>query len=274
MSVSRQRQQKRRAARSPAVWRGAVTSAARQTVEHGVRGEVGWRMFSGLIVVALVIALLVFFVSDVFYVRSVAVSGAEYLSESEIFRYAGIAEMHVFWVDPEAVRDAIRESPLVADARVIVGWPPNMVRIVVEEREPALIWVQSGVTALIDLQGNILRFPPDSETLPDLLRVIAEGMDGPPGVDSPISSEAINGALQLRNLLAGVRTLRYTQADGLGWREPGGWDVWLGVGTDMPNKLRIYDALRDDLLARGITPNEINVGNPEAVYYCAVVEGC
>lgn len=274
MSVSRQRQQRRKQ-RAPAVWRGEM-SAERPTVEHGVRDGFGlsWRMVSGLIALALMIALVVFFVSDVFYVRSINVTGTEYLAESEVFRYSGIAEMHIFWVNPQQVREAIEQSPLVAQARVAVGWPPDMVSIVIEEREPALIWVQDGVTALIDLQGNILRYPPDEEPLPDLLRVVAEGQTGPPGVDSPIPADAVNGALQLRTLLAGVRTLRYHPTDGLGYREPDGWDVWLGVGTDMPDKLRIYDALREDLRGRGILPSEINVANPQAVFYCAAIEGC
>lgn len=281
-SRSRERQQRRRATgRAPGVLRtpgAAAPEAERPLIEHGIRRQIGasWRMLSALIVAVLVVILGIFFMSDVFYVRSVIVAGANNLDESEVFRYADIAEMHIFWVNPADVRQSIlKSSPVVADARVEVGWPPDMVRIYIEEREPVLIWTQAGVSALVDLQGRILRYPPEGEARPDLLQVVADNsLEGPPGVDAPIPVDAVFGALQLQNIFAGVRVLRYNADRGLGFREAGGWDVWLGTGTDMPNKLQIYDALWRNLAARGITPVEINVSNPDAVYYCADIAGC
>lgn len=287
MTTVRSRQQQRRSSsgRAPGIWRGATPATAtgeRPVIEHGTsdRGQIGWRMFSGLIVIGLSVLLGIFFMMDFFYVRSVSVAGVRYLDRSEVFRYADIAEVHLFWLKPEQIRQNILDaSPVVADARVFISWPPDMVRIVIEEREPALIWVQSGVTALVDVQGRVLRFPLENEPLPDLLRVVADSeLDSAPGVETPrVPAEAVTGAIQLRSLLAGVETLRYnpSQSKGLGFREPGGWDVWLGVGTDMPDKLLIYEALRDNLLARGITPFEINVAHPEGgVYYCEGIEVC
>ncbi|MFW5772632.1 MAG: cell division protein FtsQ/DivIB [Phototrophicaceae bacterium] len=281
MSTLRVRQQKRKAERNPAVWRGGVAARvdeARPAVEHGERSRIGvsWRVISALIVVSFSLVLVAFFITDFFYVRHVTVRGARYVSEAEIFRYADIANVHVFWVNPETVSRKIETaSPVIASARVTVGWPPDMVQIVIEEREPALIWVQAGVTALVDIQGRVLRFPSDNEPRPALMRVMAEPIiEGPPGVDVPVPLDAVTGALQLQSLLAGLEVLRYHPAKGLGFREPGGWDVWLGTGTDMPDKLLIYETVRDDLQARGITPVEINVAHPDAVYYCGSVELC
>lgn len=278
MSTLRSRQQKRKTERTPAVWRGSgLIPTERPVVEHGVHGQVGisWRIVSGLVVLGLSAVLVLVFSSDAFYVRSIIVTGANYLDEREVFRYADIAEMHIFWVDPaEVEKRIIASSPVVADVRVVIGWPPNMVRIYIEERDPALIWQQAGITALVDLQGRILRYPPDTETLPDLIQVIADGsVVGTPGVDSIIPQDAINGALQLRTLLAGIQVLRYNATKGLGFRE-GTWDIWLGVGSDMHNKLLIYEALRDNLQSRGITPVEINVADPKATYYCGSIEDC
>ena len=275
----RSRQSKRKNERVPGVWRGTghAGTATSEAVEHGVRGQVGvsWRTVSGLIVLVLTAVLVMFFVTQVFYVRSIVVVGANYLDEGEVFRYADIAEMHIFWIDPATVRQNILDaSPVVADVRVDVGWPPNMVKIFVEEREAALIWSQAGITALIDLQGRILRYPPDGEVLPELLQVISDNsVDGPPGVESPIDVDAINAALQLRTLLVGIPNLRYNVKKGLGFRESG-WDVWLGTGTDMHNKLLVYEQQRDNLINRGITPAEINVADLNAIYYCLSFEGC
>jgi len=277
---ARQRQQKRKTGRSPAVWRGekrAVTQE-RATVDHGVRDEFGvsWRAVSGLIVIVLTAVLVVFFVTDLFYVRNVTVVGAQSLDRAEVFRFADIAESHVFWIDPAEVRQSIIESsPVVADARVTIGWPPELVKISIVEREPAVVWTQSGVSALVDLHGNVLRNLPSNEGRPDLMHIIVDAeVDQPPLVGEKIPEGAINGALQLRTLLAGLQVLRYNPTNGLAFREPGGWDVWLGVGTDMANKLIVYEAMRDDLISRGITPVLINVANPEGAYYCGSFEAC
>ena len=280
MSSLRTRQQRRKSERAPGMLGGVrvpfAERAARDDVDHGVRKqqEMNWRYVSGLIVLGLTGLLIVFFATDLFYVRTVAVGGANYLDEGEVFRYAGIAETHIFWVNPQQVReDIIASSEVIADARVVVGWPPHMVQIYIEEREPQVIWVQDGVTALIDLQGRVLRYPPDDELLPDLLQVVSiNTLTGPPGADVPIPEQAVAAAIQLRQL-GRQEAVRYHPTKGLGFNESS-WEVWLGTGTDMPNRLRIYEALRDNLLDRGITPSEINVADPEGAYYCGSIDSC
>lgn len=271
------RQPKRRSSRSPGVWRGVQPAPSEETIEHGVREQFGlsWRTFSGVVVVILSIMLLMFFITPFFYVRSVTVNGAQYLDEAEVFRYAEIAEMHIFWVNPDDVRENIlAASPVVADARVRIGWPPDMIRITIEEREPALVWTQSNVRVLVDIQGNVLRAPRDSEAFPDLIQVVADNsLTEPPLPGVPIPQDVVAGALQLRSLVSGLPSLRYNAVNGLGFQEEA-WDVWLGTGTDMPNKLLIYEALRDNLLSRGITPVSINVADLDAVYFCWSLEFC
>jgi hypothetical protein len=279
MSSLRSRQQKRRTTRAPGIWRGGdgTGSTDHPVVEHGVRNQFGVsaRLVSGLIVVTLLILLMVFFVTDYFYVRNITVVGTNYLDEAEVFRYADIAEMHVFWIDPGVVRESIFQADVVADVRIEIGWPPDMVRIIIEEREPALVWVQGGVSFLIDLQGRRLRVLTEDESHPELIWIMTDGsVEGLPAFDKAIPIDAVNGALQLQLLLAGIQQLRYHPIKGLGFREPGGWDAWFGVGVDMPNKLVVYETLRDNLNDRGVTPVEINVAHLEAVYYCESAESC
>ncbi|MEQ8672248.1 MAG: FtsQ-type POTRA domain-containing protein [Aggregatilineales bacterium] len=278
MSDARTRQNRRKGVseRAPGVLRGAFDERAltERSVGHGIRrgGQFSWRIISGVIAVSLSFVLVMFFVTDFFYIRSVEVAGTNFLTAAEVFRYADIAEQHVFWINPETVRENIlQSSPVIADVSVTVRWPPNAVRIVIEEREAALIWIQAGVIALVDVHGRVLRFPREGvDPLPEGLITVnaVDTGDGPPGGDVLVDTDAINGALQLQNLLPGITALSYNGVDGLGFREPGGWDVWLGTGTDMRNKLLIYDALTANLQARGITPQEINVADPTAAHYC------
>jgi hypothetical protein len=265
---SRERQ---RTGRTPAVLRrgAGFATASPAGVQHGVRtgSAANWRIVSLLIVLLLAAVLFVFFWADVFYVHSVAVGGLHYTTKEEVFALSGIANMHVFWVDPEAVRQAILRSPTVADAQVIVGWPPNMVQIVVEEREPAFVWEQAGVATWIDLQGRVMR---QREDRPDLVRVIAENsLEGPMGPNTQLDEAIVSGALQLHALMPDLSFLRYDPIKGLGYQDAGGWQVWFGVGTDMPEKVSIYNTIVDNLKSRGIQPGEVNVVNPDAPYYSA-----
>jgi hypothetical protein len=264
---SRSAERKRnRSERAPAVWRGAGSTADISTVQHGERGvQINWRIFSGLIVACLVVVVILFFATDAFYVHSISVAGLRYLEEGEIFRIASIADTHIFWVDEAAVRARLREVSVIADAEVTTGWPPDMVRITITEREPALIWEQANVPVWIDISGRVLMTPPEER--PDLLRVIVEGSEEVILPTTRIPTEVVNGALLLRELVPGMSSLRYHPVNGLGFEGQGGWDAWFGSGLDMPIKIRVYQAIveqhQDNPLLR-----EINVVNPDAPYYC------
>lgn len=225
-----------------------------------------WRIISLLIIICLSGVLALFFLSDVFYVRSISVGGLRYLTKEEVFTYANIANMHVFWVEPSYVRANLLESPTVADAEVRIGWPPNMVNIVVQEREPALVWEQNGVALWVDIQGNVMA---QREARPDLIRVSVDNptVDGPLGNSGRVDVEVVYGLLQLQDLRPDIEVWRYDPAKGLGFRNENGWDIWLGTGTGMPEKMLIYNTLVQTITARGIQPGEINIVNPDAPFY-------
>ena len=229
------------------------------------RRKFSWRIVSGLIVLALSGVLALFFYSDVFYVHSIAVGGTRYMTKEEVFTYADIANVHIFWVQPDAIRENLMNFPTVADAQVRVSWPPNMVNIVIEEREPALVWEQNGVAIWVDIQGNIMQ---QYEDRPELLRIVASD----PLTEGPLTGEMLDenivyGALQLQELQPDVEAWRYDTARGLGFRNANGWDVWLGVGANMIEKMQIYETLTSDIIARGIQPGEVNIVNPDAPFY-------
>ncbi|MBZ0293600.1 MAG: FtsQ-type POTRA domain-containing protein [Anaerolineae bacterium] len=273
--ASRSRESRRRSTRLPGVWHGGLAPAEgveRPLVQHGVRGRVfvGWRVFSGLIIVSLLLVLFLFFSADAFYIHSIAVGGLEYLTKEEVFALSDIANLHVFWVDPEAVRQNILRSPTVADARVTVGWPPRMVQIIVQERQPALVWEQSGVATWIDVQGRVMQ---QREDRPDLLRISDYVTEGPLAPNTKLDTRIISGALQLRSMFPTIDLLRYHPNKGLGYQDGRGWEVWFGIGTDMPEKILVYDAIVANLLSRNIQPTEINVANPDAPYYSVLGGG-
>lgn len=256
----------RRSERTPAIWRGRQSlEVERAPVQHGVRGRFSmpWRVVSGIIVLSLLTVLALFFTSDAFYVNSIAVGGLRYMTSNEIFSLTNVTGLHIFWVDPTQVRTDIMRSATVADAQVRIGWPPNMVQIVITEREPALVWEQTGSATWIDLGGRVMR---QREDRADLLRVSVDSLiTGPVG--STIDPQIVHGAVQLQTLLPGTRLLRYHPDKGLGYNDQRGWQAWMGTGTNMPEKVAIYNSIVASLQTRGVIPSEINVADPDAPFY-------
>jgi len=206
-----------------------------------------------------------FFLSDGFYVHTVAVSGLQTLTREEVFALTDVADYHLFWVDPSTVQANLVASPTINEADVRLGWPPQMVRITIQEREPVLIWEQGGTATWIDLQGRAMELRQDRS---NLVRIAYQGLASATlEPDDTIPADVVNGALQLRELLVDIEQLNYSPDKGLGFRDGRGWDAWFGTGTDMPNKALVYNALVERLLARGIQPTLVSVGDAEHPYY-------
>jgi cell division septal protein FtsQ len=247
------------------VRRGAPIEQVAQDAQHGVRlNAVNWRYMSGLIVATLGLVAVMMLRSDIFVVRGIAVSGTTYLDTREIFRYTGIAERHILEVDPEVVKRTLEGIAPIAEAEVTIGWPPDMVRIRIVERQPALLWDQNGVEAWIDIHGRVLTAPPEDR--PELLRVVTRGIEEAIGPTDHIEQDVVDGARQLQELVPTERRLRYDPFLGLGFRDERGWEAWFGSGRDMPVKILVYRRMVDDLLARNITPSVVNVSNPDRPY--------
>jgi len=227
-----------------------------------------WRWVSGTISASLVIVLILMLSSDAFYVSTVAVGGVNYLSREEVFRYSGISQKHIFWVDPEAVVDQLEANNSISAADVRIGWGAPLVQIVVRERNPAIIWEQGDNRVWVDLNGHVMFQRIDR---PDLLRIvydpsIEEASQVVIGPSTRIEPEIIQGGLLLRSQLTNIDILLYHPIKGLGWRDPRGWMAWFGLGDNMVMKATVYEALVNyniDALQFG----EIDVSDPDNPVY-------
>ncbi|WP_162909506.1 cell division protein FtsQ/DivIB [Aggregatilinea lenta] len=222
-----------------------------------------WRTVSGMIVLGLSIVLYLFLTADAFFVNSVAIGGEKYLSREEIFRDSDIAQRHVFWINGGDVAQRLEQVPNIADAQVVVGWPPNMVQILVTEREPVLTWEQ-GVRVWVDVNGIVMK---QREDRPDLLRIVADETEDPIGVGSRIPQTVVDGALLLRKRYPNINVLLYDPVKGLGYRHGGGWTIWFGDGSNIDTKLLVYAQIEEQVIkAQGLQPGEVDVSSPDRPY--------
>ena len=84
-----------------------------------------------------------------------------------------------------------------------------------------------------------------------------------------VPQEVLQGALKLRELRPNISELYYRPSEGLSYQDGRGWRVHFGTGTDMNQKLVLYETILDDLLTRGINPVYISVSNKYKPYYLA-----
>jgi hypothetical protein len=261
-----------RTRRTPAIWRGDAaprTAAPPPIAQAGHEpGFRAWRLVSGAILAAVLAMFTVLFSSNAFYVHAVSVAGLDSMTAEEVYQLSGVADMHLFWVDAAAVREALLRSPTIAEAEVSVGWEQPLVRVAITERAPVLVWEQGGVPVWVDLHGRIMRSRSDTSTL---LCVVADEGDGPP--ESAIAVEVVNGAVQLHALIPEQNTLRYHPVYGLGYNDPRGWEVWFGTGLEMREKVVVYTAIAADLTARGERPRVIDVTDPDTPFWCCRAGG-
>jgi hypothetical protein len=252
---------------------------ARRQVRRGKRTVTvpegfNWRLVSLALCLAIGAALVYLFANPVFYVQRAEIGGLRYVPPEEVFASAGIANYHVLFVDTAQVEQNVLQSPSLESAQVSVAWPARVI-INVREREPALVWEQGSDRYWVDVNGNLMQLRRD---LPSLVLVVNEGnaipfrCSGPgcqgassatPGIDPAV----VLGAQQLKTLRSNIDVLYYDPVHGLSYQDGRGWRGYFGTGTDMNDKLVVYETLIADLLARGAQPIRIDVSSLSAPYY-------
>lgn len=218
-----------------------------------------WRTLS-LGICALLVGALAWAMTDSrMYVQGINLGGASLVPQDEIYAQSGLANVHAFWIDPQLAADNIKAIPGIQDATVAVAWPAT-INVVVVERVPQVLLVDGSRSWWVDKTGA--RYASRGE-LPGLLPVVN---DSKTEVTS-LPLDAVQGALQLRELRPNIEQLHFDFEHGLSYQDGRGWRGYFGTGTDMAQKLAVYESLVADLQDNGISPKLIDVTKPLSPYY-------
>lgn len=222
------------------------------------------RWLSLALLVLCVTALVVVGTDEDFYLTLIPVEGVSAIPPAEIVAASGLAGAHIFAVNPAQAAEAIGELPGVISATVTLNWP-NQAHIRVGEDAPVAIWEQAGENYWVGKDGRLI---PARVEAQGLLHIRSEA---PPAVADLgfVPRDVLVGALQLRQLRPNIDLLTYRPANGLIFQDGRGWQVYFGTGTNMQQKLVVYETLVEDLLARQITPEFISVSKETKPYYRA-----
>ena len=241
------------------------------------------RWISLLLLAAVSGALVMIGLDEQFFLTVIPVDGAVSIPAAEIVEASQLAGAHIFAVEPEAAAQRVAEVPGVINAAVSLKWP-NQVLVEVQEDSPLMVWQEGEQQYWVTGNGRLI---PVRATVPGLLLVESE-MPVAPTTQQPDSAAEIpltpaaptaniafipqavmDGAVQLRQLRPNIEKLYYRGDSGLSYQDGRGWRVYFGTGTDMNQKLVIYETIVAELLARGLTPQYISVSNQEKPYYRA-----
>ncbi len=219
---------------------------------------------AAVLAVAMVAALIWFWVDLSFYVYAAEMDAGALTSTDELYRAAGLHGLSVFFVNREAVQDRVREAlPAVRQVEVRCALP-NRVSLIVQEEPGRVIWHTGQGEFLIDSHGRALR------------RVDGNGLDLPrihdldartllPG--ELVDRVAVAGAIELHRLLDGVVQFEYSQVAGLVVPDARGWRVYFGDNKSLPEKVATMRALVERVVSTRSGATVIDVRFLGGAYY-------
>lgn len=253
-----------------------------------------WRYLSGLLTVLLLLALYVLATSPQFQVQQYEVQGIQRLTYSDIEAVLGLQGAQIIEFNAAEAQSSLAAAfPELKEIQVRVGLPAK-VTFLVSERVPVVSWNAGDQSYWIDAEGTIL--PPRGEVenllqvsttgLPALLaeptaEVAAAEQDAASQI--PVTAEAspvavwgkridpaiITSLLDLRTRIPEDASMVYDTVNGLGWKDPRGWDVF--IGNDLSNfdlKMNMYQYIIVHLELQGKLPTQmVSVEYVNAPFY-------
>ncbi len=249
--------------------------------------HIGWRLASGILALMMLILIISMQEMAIFQVSDVNLVGAQRINAEDVASKLGIINTSILEVIPEEIEnELLKEFHDIKTATVELGLPSS-VTITVEERLPAVLWINSdGSSQWIDQEGFM--FPVRGEaTLPVPVQAAA---DAPRPLTSLKETEnalelLINedetynptpdvepgfvlAILSLRDIVPTETTMLYDPDYGLGWSDPRGWKVYFGIETDeIDQKLAEYEVIVNELQSKSIQPALISLEFLHAPYY-------
>jgi len=181
------------------------------------------------------------------------IRGLQRVAEDDVRRASQLEGINIFRVQPGQVAKNVKQVPGVAEASVHV-WLPAQIVIDVREYEPLVAWHSITTTVWLAETGAVV--PMNSDPPPLKL------------VDSTGAAAEANGRLR-PHVLANLKTLQaaglevtnlfYGVKEGIYFRSPEGWTVYLGNEGQMPAKLAALQEFRKSNIARNVRATTVDL---------------
>jgi len=251
-----------------------------------------WQWISGILVIALFLFVIMLVNSNLFKVNSFLVQGLTRYTADDFTPLLAGRQTSIFIFDRKQIKQEIEGSyPELNQLKVDLSLP-NQLLLTAKERNPVIAWATGDQVYWIDPEGVVMTprgeapdlltvqssTPPpmvqivtqpeslvnyaltalDQQSDPDIARLVMERID----------PDVLYAILSMNAAIPEGATLVYDPVAGMGWSDPGGWDVYFG--TDLSNigfKMIEYNTILDHLQESGVTPVMISVEHVDAPYF-------
>jgi cell division septal protein FtsQ len=184
---------------------------------------------------------------------STQIGGAARISPNDIFTAAGVDGRNILLVRPGDIAQRVREVPGIQGASVYVRLP-NLVIIDVQEYAPLVAW--QGVTTTVWLSENASEVPqaggPPPLTLDDRTGAAL-------AASKLLWPEVVAYVAALHRARPDIKDIAYGEEQGLYYRTAEGWEVWLGDGDEIEQKLALLDGARQEITSAGVKPKVVDL---------------
>ena len=264
-----QPQARSRRENKPAPVKRARPQIKRQTKADSIpaRRPIRWsavllKVLAMLILVGSIGLVVYGFTASEFYVYSADISGAHHLNAEGIYLAAGIDKQSIFWIRPSQVEQALSQLNGIKSVQVSCSLPAQ-VSIVVEEREPAVMWrlLAQGRDWWLDEEGVVLPYHGDVK---NTIFVVDSSTPQLREGDRIKPEGAVASVLQLHSALPQVEIFFYQADQGFSFTQKSAdgtqeWPVLVGTSEDLTHKIQILRTLTNYLAANNIRPRYIDV---------------
>jgi cell division septal protein FtsQ len=204
------------------------------------------------------------FGTDWFYIYDIEVAGNQLISKEEIYTRSNLEGLHLFWLNPDEVTARLKEEPLIEGVQ-IAAFPPNQVRITVQERQPTAVWQSNGQSYFVDGTGTLFSLRGDASTM----MVIRNLSDDAVNPGETIDSSIVQAAIALNQLIPERTAFDWAPGLGIGYLNEYEYWVHFGDYTRLNAKVAAYRAFIDQIQNKP-EPEEItllDLSVPEHPYY-------
>ena len=208
-----------------------------------------------LLILASFAAAIFLFTDPSFRATAPQVNGNDYVESELIRQQAHLAGRNIYLIDPAKAANKIETFlPQVEHAKVRLGLP-NQILIQVTERTPVLSYRHSGENLWADSNGHLFPATTEITTIPILIDedgyASTDGKNLNPGIWPAIKDISTN--------IPEINEFHYRNVYGLFFISPEGWNVYLGDGSNMTEKLSAWQNIRQRLLQENRTIKAIDL---------------
>ncbi len=198
---------------------------------------------------------------------STQIGGVQRITRQQVYEASGIEGRSIFLVQPSTIAATVSQLDGIAKARVHVRLP-NQVLIDVQERVPLVAWQasQNGVPTTVWLTSDGATVPQTGQVPPLTLKGQTQEL---PEVGSAQASRLLKSLVALRDAQPDVAEVTYSNNEGLAFRTPEGWYVWLGDGDRLADKLALLEVARKEItkLDRHAQVIDLRYSNERAIWW-------